>query len=322
MASAADQVPVLFRAQFAHAALLKQVVDAIKDSVSETNLDCDASGMQMQGMDSSNVSLCMFRLEAAGFAAYRCDVTMAFGLSLVTLGKILKCAGNEDSVVWEHQRDTDVCRFVFQPPASKSGAPGEPTKLQMNLMTIDGAKLGMPDTVYQYTIRFSSKRFRDFLGHMVSMGCDTCTMTIGRAGCTVTATEQSVGTITVTLNPRAEVLPEKDAKNKDVELGVYITLTAKAAATAAPATASTPTTAATPATAADTAEAEPDETPVKLQFALRYLLQFSKATPLAEYVTLYLATEHPLMVEYTMAGVGFVRYYLAPKIDDDVLFGD
>lgn len=52
-------------------------------------------------------------------------------------------------------------------------------------------------------------------------------------------------------------------------------------------------------------------------FALRYLNFFTKATPLSKTVNLYMSPEVPLMVEYTMDDLGFVRYYLAPKIEDD-----
>jgi len=52
-------------------------------------------------------------------------------------------------------------------------------------------------------------------------------------------------------------------------------------------------------------------------FALRYLNFFTKATPLSKQVNLYMSPEVPLMVEYTMDNLGFVRYYLAPKIEDE-----
>lgn len=52
-------------------------------------------------------------------------------------------------------------------------------------------------------------------------------------------------------------------------------------------------------------------------FALRYLKSFTKATPLATHVTLSLSQELPLAVEYPIGDMGHLRYYLAPKIDDD-----
>ena len=56
---------------------------------------------------------------------------------------------------------------------------------------------------------------------------------------------------------------------------------------------------------------------VKKAFALRYLYFFTKATSLSETVKLCISSETPLMVEYKIENVGHIRYYLAPKIDDD-----
>ena len=57
--------------------------------------------------------------------------------------------------------------------------------------------------------------------------------------------------------------------------------------------------------------------PVSLTFALRYLNFFTKATPMSEQVTLSLSKEVPLAVEYAVGEMGHLRYYLAPKVDDD-----
>jgi proliferating cell nuclear antigen len=57
--------------------------------------------------------------------------------------------------------------------------------------------------------------------------------------------------------------------------------------------------------------------PVSLTFALRYLNSFTKATPLSTQVTLSMSKDLPVVVEYRIADMGYVRYYLAPKIEDD-----
>ena len=57
--------------------------------------------------------------------------------------------------------------------------------------------------------------------------------------------------------------------------------------------------------------------PVQLTFALRYLNFFTKATPLSESVTLSMSKDVPLVVEYRVGDFGYIRYYLAPKIEED-----
>merc|ERR1719228_458443 len=59
------------------------------------------------------------------------------------------------------------------------------------------------------------------------------------------------------------------------------------------------------------------EEPVVQTFAMRYLNFFTKATVLSKSVQLSLSPDVPLMVEYQVDEIGYVRYYLAPKIEED-----
>merc|ERR1712039_614710 len=58
--------------------------------------------------------------------------------------------------------------------------------------------------------------------------------------------------------------------------------------------------------------------PVTATFALRYLVNFSKAAPLCGSVELGLGSDAPLLVKYDLenADNGFMQFYLAPKIDE------
>ncbi|GFY84538.1 proliferating cellular nuclear antigen 1 [Actinidia rufa] len=56
---------------------------------------------------------------------------------------------------------------------------------------------------------------------------------------------------------------------------------------------------------------------VSLTFALRYMNSFAKATPLASQVTISLSSDLPVVVEYKIAEMGYIRFYLAPKIEEE-----
>lgn len=57
--------------------------------------------------------------------------------------------------------------------------------------------------------------------------------------------------------------------------------------------------------------------PLTLSFAVRYLNNFAKAQVLSDTVTLMLTPKTPMVVEYKIGDYGHIRFYLAPKIDDD-----
>ncbi|RRT72840.1 hypothetical protein BHE74_00030427 [Ensete ventricosum] len=67
----------------------------------------------------------------------------------------------------------------------------------------------------------------------------------------------------------------------------------------------------------DTATIIEMQEPVSLTFALRYLNSFTKATPLSETVAISLSSDLPVVVEYKIAEMGYIRFYLAPKIEEE-----
>lgn len=57
--------------------------------------------------------------------------------------------------------------------------------------------------------------------------------------------------------------------------------------------------------------------PVELNFALRYLNFFTKATKLSSTVVISMSPDVPIVVEYPIADYGYTKFYLAPKIEED-----
>ena len=52
-------------------------------------------------------------------------------------------------------------------------------------------------------------------------------------------------------------------------------------------------------------------------FSMKYMLNFAKASGLSDRVRLSLSEGVPIIVEYKIEENGYLRYYLAPKIDED-----
>jgi proliferating cell nuclear antigen len=69
----------MFEARLVQGNLLKKVVDAIKDLVTDANFDCSGSGFNLQAMDNSHVSLVAMQLRSDGFEHFRCDRNLSMG---------------------------------------------------------------------------------------------------------------------------------------------------------------------------------------------------------------------------------------------------
>jgi proliferating cell nuclear antigen len=258
----------MFEARLGQGSLLKKICESMKELVADANIDVAATGLSMQAMDSAHVSLCALLLRCDGFESYRCDRNMSLGLSMNNLSKILKCAGNEDTVTLKHDDGTDTLSLMFE-----SGTQDRISDFEMKLMDIDSEHLGIPDTEYKCVVRMSSTEFQRHIRDLSQLG-DTCTIGVTKDGVKFSVSGD-IGAANVTCRQNATADKEDDQ--------VVI---------------------------------EMDE-PCELTFAMRYLNFFTKATPLSGTVTLSLSKDVPLVVEYKIAEYGYVRYYLAPKIDDE-----
>ena len=113
----------MFEARLSEAALLKKLLEAVKELVTDANFDCSATGFQLQAMDSSHVSLVSLSLRSDGFEHFRCDRNLSMGMNLNNMAKMLKCAGNDDIITMKvrraptagshaHQQRQLVCQTV------------------------------------------------------------------------------------------------------------------------------------------------------------------------------------------------------------------
>ena len=104
----------MLEARLQQAKLLKSLLEAIKELVTECNFDCNETGIALQAMDTSHVALVALLLRADGFDPYRCDRTLPLGLNLTSLNKIMKCAGNDDVLTIKADDNGDVLNLVFE----------------------------------------------------------------------------------------------------------------------------------------------------------------------------------------------------------------
>ena len=56
--------------------------------------------------------------------------------------------------------------------------------------------------------------------------------------------------------------------------------------------------------------------PTEIDLSLKFLSAFTKATPLSDSVNIGFSEGIPCLVEYPIENMGYLRFYLAPKVDD------
>jgi hypothetical protein len=111
-----NNTSTMFEARLTQGKVFKQLIEALKDLVQEANIDCSDDEMSIQAMDNSHVALVAVSLRSGGFDHFRCDRPISLGFNATNMGKILKCAGNDDIITLKAEDDGDSLALVFESP--------------------------------------------------------------------------------------------------------------------------------------------------------------------------------------------------------------
>ncbi|KAI0668020.1 proliferating cell nuclear antigen, N-terminal domain-containing protein [Trametes maxima] len=155
----------MLEAKLSEAALLKRLIDAIKELVTDANFDCNEEGIALQAMDNSHVALVAVKLEAAGFTKYRCDRSIPLGVNLGALTKVLKCAKDDDLCTLKAADDADILTLTYEAKNTDRIA-----EYEMKLMDIDADTLGIPDTDYDASVTMPSSEFARIVRDLSQLG--------------------------------------------------------------------------------------------------------------------------------------------------------
>jgi len=300
----------MFECTLSSGELFRKIVSALSELVEQGNFMVDGNMISFQGMDSSHVSLVSMQLTESGFEQYRCDDDQCLGIQFAALNKILKCMTSKDSLSIQAQKDGDVVNFIFESMDQKRYS-----NFELKLNDIDQEQLGIPETEYETIIEMPSAEFQRICRDLAAIG-DTVTISATKQGVKFSVNgDIGSGDMTIkgmmTNNNNGSSSSSKIKKDPDetqMEEDEDEDMDA-------------------PHGNVDDDEDGDNDNAVKINltdsvqqtFSLRYLNNFTKATGLSHKVILRMGADVPLEVEYKIGDENFgnLRYYLAPKIDDD-----
>ncbi|KAJ3745519.1 proliferating cell nuclear antigen, N-terminal domain-containing protein [Lentinula detonsa] len=166
----------MLEAKLAEASVLKKLLDAIKELVTDANFECSEEGITLQAMDNSHVALVAVKLVQNGFKKYRCDRPMPLGVNVGSLTKVLKCAKDDDICTLRAADEADVLNLVYEAKNSD-----RISSYDLKLMDIDAETLGIPKTSYEARIVLSSAEFTRIVRDLSLLG-DSVRIEVSKEG--------------------------------------------------------------------------------------------------------------------------------------------
>lgn len=194
----------MFEARLPQSHIFKKILEAVKDLLTEATFDCSDSGIQLQAMDNAHVSLVSLNLRSDGFDKYRCDRNLSMGINLASMTKIMKCAGNEDTLTMKAQDNADTVTFVFE-----SKNQDRVSDYEMKLMNLDREYLGIPETDYACVVKIPSGEFARICRDLAQFG-ESINIACTKEGVKFSSTGD-IGSANIKLAQTANVDKEEEA---------------------------------------------------------------------------------------------------------------
>lgn len=88
----------LFEIKTIQAAAFRTLIEALKEILTEANLEFDSTGIKIKAMDETHTVLVYLRLDNDRFNEFYCPAKHVLGINMIYLFKLIKTMGNNDSL--------------------------------------------------------------------------------------------------------------------------------------------------------------------------------------------------------------------------------
>jgi proliferating cell nuclear antigen len=158
----------MFELKVKKAVVFKRVVDAVKDMVTDANFRLTNSGISIQAVDTSHISLCDLQLCTGFFETYKCDQPAVLGINIPNMVQVLKCAGSDDSITFTSSNDSSLLNILFE-----SSTGDKRINFEMKLLEIEDEDMQKPDDYPEATFLMKSAEFNRIIRDISDIG-DIC----------------------------------------------------------------------------------------------------------------------------------------------------
>ncbi|KAF0987732.1 hypothetical protein HZS_5409 [Henneguya salminicola] len=201
----------MFEATFIQGTLFRQIIDALKDLVTDVNIECTAGGLRAQAMEPSHISLASLKITPDCFDSYRCDRNIVLGLNVASVSKILKCLEAGDFLSLSCGEKADTVNFCIT-----SKKMDKISNFELKLININPETLSIPDEQADTEISIPSSKFGQICRDLLNFG-DTVKI-ISSKNSIELVSDGSLGSARITLKPTSEI--DDDDKEQSGKLKI------------------------------------------------------------------------------------------------------
>jgi proliferating cell nuclear antigen len=156
----------LFRIRTVKAAPFRTLIEAIKDILTEANLEIDSKGLKILSMDGTHTVLVHLRLQADRFDEYFCPQKHILGVNMINLFKLVKTMSNNESIVI-YMKKSDTTKLGIE---ILNGEKQMVTHFALNLIELDIKPINIPPVQFSSVFTMPSVDFQKIIRDMHTLG--------------------------------------------------------------------------------------------------------------------------------------------------------
>ena len=146
----------IFEVQTVQSSAFRILIEALKEILTDANLEFDETGLKIMAMDSSHTVLVHLKLNAEQFEVYKCKQRTVIGVNMINLFKLIKTMGNSDTLTL-HLEEENQCMLGIRIENSEKNSI---TKFKLNLMDLHEENIQIPPPTFSSVITMPSIDFQ------------------------------------------------------------------------------------------------------------------------------------------------------------------
>lgn len=147
----------------------RTLIEALKEILTETNIEFNPSGMKIVAMDNTHTILVYLKLDGKYFEFYSCKSKIVIGVSVINMHKIMRTMTGNDTLCWfidvENDHDVPNNLSVRIENSEKKSI----NQYQFSLIDLDQETITVPPAEFDCVIYISASYFQKMCKDMMNL---------------------------------------------------------------------------------------------------------------------------------------------------------
>ena len=144
------------------------LIEALKEILTDANLEFDSTGMKVMAMDQSHTVLVHLKLHSDKFETYFCKNKIIVGVNMINLFKLIKTMGNNETLTLYIEEENESLLGIRIDNSEKNSI----TKFKLNLMDLQEENIQIPPASFDSVITLPSQDFQKVCRDMYNIADD------------------------------------------------------------------------------------------------------------------------------------------------------